>query len=648
MTPKRQWLAVVAVLVLVVGTAAAASVLTVSSGVSYETDSGLIVTANTDHEIGYDNPFDGSDSVTVNNVTFTATGPAEVSADQFTGTETQLSDINATTNEITIDPADKGAVTVGGGISDINFEEVGVDDSSVDFTYSASSSGTVEVETDVTNQPIIAVTGDGVVDTTTTGNSGSAVLSLGPSASATAVALQSNAEPTVSNATPDGTVVTEPSDVTLSVDVTDRELQYSGTDVTVEFVNGSGASVGSETLTDNGTASTTVSPVGGTNRWQAKVSDGENSVTTDVFEYQIPSTLTIRDVITEEVIDEESNQAQVEFIGSGDSVAIRTSSSGTIDMKGLPADERFVVSVDAGANYSTRAAIIPSVLEQQTVYLLPRDGSVDTVEPRITLNDPTGRFNERRSEITLLRPLNISGETQYKAVAGDRVGINGFDTVLERGQRYRVKVRDTSGETTRIGEFTPTVSENVQLTIDQINYETGQDLSGVNTSIRYVDGGDGETDEITVALDNIDSASVSIETEDGSTTLLDESYDSDFSTSVTVPEANESDVWVVDWEADVDGKTVSERQIVSSSQLQPGTDDIDSEWRGIFSMLGLIVLGGLFTRANAAVGALVIATLGGMLWMAGWMPAAASGATIAVAMLIGTLGYVIQKRRAIT
>jgi hypothetical protein len=648
MTPKRQWLAVVAVLVLVVGTAAAASVLTVSSGVSYETDSGLIVTANTEHEIGYDNPFDSSNSVTVNNVTFTATGPAEVSADQFTGTETQLSDINATTNEITIDPADKGSVTVGGGISGISFKDVGVDDSSIDFTYTASSSGTVEVETDVTNQPIVAVTGDGVVDATTTGNSGSAVLSLGPSASATAVALQSNAEPTVSNATPDGTAVTDPGDVTLSVDVTDRELQYSGTDVTVEFVNGSGASVGSETLTSNGTASTTVSPVGGTNRWQAKVSDGDNSVTTDVFEYQIPATLTIRDVITEKVIDEESNQAQVEFIGSGDSVAIRTSSSGKIDMEGLPADERFVVSVDAGANYSTRAAIIPSVLEQQTVYLLPRDGSVDTVEPRITLNDPTGRFNERRSEITLLRPLNISGETQYKAVAGDRVGVNGFDTVLERGQRYRVKVRDTSGETTRIGEFTPTVSETVQLTIDQINYETGQDLSGVNTSIRYVDGGEGEPDEIAVALDNIDSASVSIETEDGSTTLLDESYNSDFSTSVTVPEANESDVWVVDWEADVDDKTVSERQIVSSSQLQPGTDDIDSEWRGIFSMLGLIVLGGLFTRANAAVGALVIATLGGMLWMAGWMPAAASGATIAVAMLIGTLGYVIQKRRAIT
>lgn len=647
MTPKRQWLAVVAILMLIVGTAAAASVLTVSSGVSYETDSGLTVTANTDHEIGYDNPFSSTDAVTVNNVTFTATGPAEVSADQFTGTETQLSEINATSTNITIDPADKGAVTVGGGISEIDFEEVGVDDSSVDFTYSASSSGTVEVETDVTNQPIVAVTGDGVVDATTTDTSGDAVLSL-ESASATAVALQSNAEPTVSNATPDGTVVADPGDVTLSVDVADRELQYGGTDVTVEFVNGSGTTVGSETLTGNGTASTTVSPVGGTNRWQAKVSDGQNSVTTDVFEYQVPATLTIRDVITEEVIDDESNQAEVEFIGSGDSVAIRTSSSGKIDMEGLPADERFVVSVDAGANYSTRAAIIPSVLEQQTVYLLPQDGSVDTVEPRVTLNDPTGRFNERRSEITLLRPLNISGETRYKAVAGDRVGVNGFDTVLERGQRYRVEVRDTSGETTRIGEFTPTVSENVQLTIDQINYETGQDLSGVNTSIRYVDGGEGDADEIAVALENIDSASVRIETEDGSTTLLDESYDSDFSTSVTVPEANETDVWVVDWEADVDGETVNEKQIVSSSNLQPGTDGIDTEWRGIFSMLGLIVLGGLFTRANAAVGALVIATLGGMLWLAGWMPAAASGATIAVAMLIGTLGYVIQKRRAIT
>jgi len=61
---------------------------------------------------------------------------------------------------------------------------------------------------------------------------------------------------------------------------------------------------------------------------------------------------------------------------------------------------------------------------------------IETVEPRFELEDPSGQFDVERSEIVLERPIERGDGTEFVAVAGDRVGINGFDVILERDQRY--------------------------------------------------------------------------------------------------------------------------------------------------------------------------------------------------------------------
>jgi len=49
----------------------------------------------------------------------------------------------------------------------------------------------------------------------------------------------------------------------------------------------------------------------------------------------------------------------------------------------------------------------------------------------------------------------------------------------------------------------------------------------------------------------------------------------------------------------------------------------------------LIVVGGLFSVANARIGALVIPGMAGVLFYAGWMSGVASGAAIVITLALG-------------
>jgi len=136
------------------------------------------------------------------------------------------------------------------------------------------------------------------------------------------------------------------------------------------------------------------------------------------------------------------------------------------------------------------------------------------------------------------------------------------------------------------------------------------------------------------------------DSDNSSNVLLNSSFSGDTTISEPVPTANVSDTFLVQIEATKsNGETVTVSRLISSDSLQtPGGAPIDDDWKAIFSMVGLVVLGGLFSRANAGVGAVVVASVGGMLWLAGWMPAAASGITVAVALVVAGLAYALSRR----
>jgi len=79
----------------------------------------------------------------------------------------------------------------------------------------------------------------------------------------------------------------------------------------------------------------------------------------------------------------------------------------------------------------------------------------------------------------------------------------------------------------------------------------------------------------------------------------------------------------------------------------PAATALDERWQNLLAMAVLIIVAGLFTRANAGIGAISTASVGGLLWFMGWLNGVATGLTVVVAMLIGVIAYAKQQRSGV-
>jgi len=408
----------------------------------------------------------------------------------------------------------------------------------------------------------------------------------------------------------------------------------------IQAVDSSGEPVAGDTDTTDNEASLTLEP--GT--YSLRLQDG-------------PSELAIRDVLTQDLITETDNgtdiNVTVQFFGDDGSVQQRTTSDGTVDMTGLPAEERFAVTVEAGDEYVQRQAIIPSILDQQAAYLLPQDVNVTTVEPRFILEDPSNQFDTESSEIVLERPLQTDNGTEFVAVAGDRVGINGYDVILERDQRYRVIVTDPeSGAQREIGEFTPTQSEEVTLTVQDVEFDSVSEVNGLDWTARLVENENSANEVEFIYRDTLQTDSLSYEIyERGneSNILAAGSADGNVTVSEVVPPGEENTVWVVEWEATrASGETLEATRPVSSDQLPVGPSSLPQNWQTIIAMIVLIAVAGLFGAANPGVGGIATASVGGVFFLLGWLPDNTGGLMVGLALMIAVLSYGARRARGAT
>lgn len=388
-------------------------------------------------------------------------------------------------------------------------------------------------------------------------------------------------------------------------------------------------------------------------------SGGSVELTFDAGTYDIrlqdgPSTLEVRDLMTQELVNEtetgEPLEVEIQFFGDEGSVEQRSTTTGVVDMAGLPIDQRFSVSIDGGDEYVQRQILIPSLLEQQTAWLLPQDVEIETVEPRFTLRDPSNQFDEQNSEVRLERPIDRGDGTEFVAVAGDRIGINGFDTILERDQRYRVVVRDpATGNERRLGEFTPTQSEPIELVVEDLEFDSVAEVAGLEWTARYVEN-DEAADEIEfIFRDVFETQSLSwtiFERGNPDNVLASGSATGNVTVSETVPPGEENTVWVVEWESTRgNGETLSAERPVSTDQLPVGPAELPQRWATIGAMLALFGVAGLFGAANPGIGGIAVASTGGFFWMIGWLPDETGGLMVVLALFIAVLSYVARRAR---
>jgi hypothetical protein len=445
----------------------------------------------------------------------------------------------------------------------------------------------------------------------------------------------------------DGELVQE-SPVELSINASDADFGTSqGDSVNVTFYDASdGTQIGSDTLTANGTATTSWSSVvGGTNEWYAVASDSYgNSVQSQTFSFQAPAKLELRNESDPDSIVTTSASAEVTFF-AGEQVITRTTTDGTIDMTGLPVDETFTVQVRADG-FVTRQAVIESIVEQQEVYLLP--DTVDSVESRFVLDDPTGQFAPSTTRVTVKKPITRNGTTVYRTVVADILGEGGYTTVLERDQRYLLEVKDTqTGNTRTLGPYVATTSETVTLRISALQFDSVEPDIGYSWGAEYLNQTDPAVKFSWGSQQNttVEDLTVTITQKGGNkTVILDETYlnPGTFTETAVIPSTVQnpnSSTWLVEWQATIDGDTVRGSSVVGPSQLPVKLPGMSEDVMSMISVFVVLMVGGLFSTANVTVGGIITSLVAGGLWFTGALPDSISGLMIAAALFISIMAH---------
>jgi len=631
-------------LVIFSGVALGASPLfTASSGVSYETPSGLTVNTTTDHHLGASNPFIDNETVDLNNVTFSAPGAASITADQFLGTTTTVSSIDASSNDITINPGDKSSVTVSGGVTSLSFEDVSLDRTD-QLTYSASSSGSITVRGLSSNTTYAAATAGGtLLSSGTTTSNGEATISV-EAATNQDVVLYEPTSPEIDNlnAEPEDGADLSQRDINLSVPVSDTDFgNFDELNVTFYI---DGEVVHSENITSNGTVSTTETvSTGGQHTWHVEVTDtyglttesDSDTSTSDSEPFTFSNTATLK-IYNESSTTELVNQTSIEvtFFGDSQTTVTRSADDGVIDFSGLPLNETFIVDIEADG-YESRTILIPSLLKQERAYLLPT--SADSVQVRFRLDDATGTFTTR-SFVYVEKPITVNNETQYQILTSDRFGANGFTTTLEKDVRYELRIKNEQGTVAQLSTYRPTVSETVNLQPSAasvtapenqaVGYEINYDKDAETVTVEYVDPAD-QTEELTVE----------IVSKDGENTLKSaQTYDNPSSLSLSVPTngtLNKS-YWV-NLTGTRSGEDITVTETIGPEKAILTPSVLPGGWQQLLGGMAILLIAGVFSSLNAGVGVLITSLFGGLLWFFGLMSGLASGSAVALSIGVATL-----------
>lgn len=637
---RRQVIAALLVLaVLASGVAAYTALFTAGAGTSYETSTGLEVSTGVDHELSEQNPFVDDSTIVIDNTSFSANGTASLSVDQFAGETTNLSTIDASSSEITIDPGDKSAISVSGGVTALDFEDAQLDATS-QITYSADGSGTLTVTGLPGGEPFAARTTSGTVLTsTTTSSSGTAEIPVGAATNEEIILLSPDA-PMVDNssASPaDGTETTT-EEVDLSINVSDADFDDPADEVDATFVV-DGEEVDTVTLSENGTASTTTEiSLGGEVDWYVEVSDDYSYTTTsDTFTFLSPATLTFR---SEQNPDEVLDNLQVNVTAYyGDETVRRNTSNGQIDLTNFPVDEPIIVRA-GGENYTTRTAVIESIYDQSDVYLL--NESVDTYEVRFNLQDPTGAYGLDNTVLFVERDLERNGSVEWRTIAGDSFGIQGVPVQLKQDERYRLRIRNLeTGSTATIGSYTAIRSETVQLspgsaTIEVVESEqeygwsVTENETGQYILFKYFDSAN-ETDGVTLTIhERFNKSNVLVDN-----VTFSDANDIVYQEPLTANETNKT--WMAEIYLDRGGSVVQFREPVSGPRgdLIPG--DLGDGWRTGVGVFILLATGMMFSELNRGTGAIATSLVGGMLWQLGLLSLTTTGPAVVFAIAISVV-----------
>lgn len=431
-------------------------------------------------------------------------------------------------------------------------------------------------------------------------------------------ALFQAADPTGGNADPTGDINSYDGDVSL--DVSDADFRLAQSDSVTVTADNSTGQIGQTTVTSNGTVTFPYDAAAGSNSltWTLTDSyDGDQITISQSF--STPAELEVYNETSPSQLADDTT-LQFRFFADGNQQVVSKSvSDGTVSLDGLPASDRFVVTVsDDNTKYHGRRIVIESLFDQQEIYLLPLGADSVTIE--FFLQDFTGgTYPPEETQLTIEKPVekDFNGDgnetTQYQTIFGDTFGAEGgFPAILEQGARYRLRVDNQDGNQRLLGSYTANAdaTETLQikgLTLDppesqpyQTNFTRAADDQTVTW--KYSDPTTSTTN-LSVSIYEAGNRSNRYYSDSVSGPIQDYS-------AYQIAVDNDSDV-TVNWSAERNGAVIGQaRQVGGGVGIQI---PLDADWLGALGVLTVGFVASLAGERKAAYVAVSVVAVAGLL-----------------------------------
>jgi len=228
-----------------------------------------------------------------------------------------------------------------------------------------------------------------------------------------------------------------------------------------------------------------------------------------------------------------------------------------------------------------------------------------------------------------------------------------FETELQQEVRYRVSVANDVGDVRQLGRFTARVDQVVPLTITGLDVGFDDSDTGVQITTSGVENNDGsETFEFTLIDLPVETTDIQVQlVERGNTSnVFDSSAGTGavgtFQYTVTVPASQADTEWVFAYSYDRDDETVT-GELIPGQESFPVLPNLDDGYKTIFGVGFIIILTGIFSVANAKVGAIIVPGVAGLLFITGILAGAMTGLAIAVAFSLGIAYNIVVSSRGL-
>tara|TARA_R110002020_G_scaffold27495_8_gene88651 strand:+ start:663 stop:2498 length:1836 start_codon:yes stop_codon:yes gene_type:complete len=338
------------------------------------------------------------------------------------------------------------------------------------------------------------------------------------------------------------------------------------------------------------------------------------------------------------------------------------------------AEREFMLQVkeNDAPGYFPRVVLIPSLLDQSTMYLVPTNATRGTVSSTIQISDQTGSYSGEGDDVTLYvekainrtafdTNITTNNPGRFEIMVSERVGNTlNLNSTFIYSERYRIRVTNARGDERQLGSWTAT--RDGELSVLQIQlfnitspditegYQANSTFSNNAIMFGFIDTGPTQTPQLPGSSNLV----VNI------TSMYNDTHPVIYSATACPVACGEFIVnatgamsgedlaqapFKVSWSVVKDGQTIGGSFVVGPNTLT-SSPNVSQATKNLFVMAVLVILGGTVAALSSPGLAILTLTAATVLFMlTNLLDAVVAVPVILVAAILGIMAFYRQGGR---